>query len=649
MSRKMLINASSPEEIRVAIVQDGILESFEVGASEDRLTKGNIYRGIVVNLRPAMEAAFIDIGLGKDALIRAEDVVPAARHRKLAKDAGRHPRIDALLERAKPILVQVTRDAIGHKGAQVTSNVSLAGRYLVLMPFEEVRGISRRSEDEELRKAAKEKLSNLKLPEGMGLILRTNAFGQPKAALNRDLNALLRLWKKIEKESKSGKGPKFLYSDQDMVVQALRDHLDSSISEISVDNDEVFAKAEGYLRSFMPRAKTKLIRYRDRMPLFSLEKLEEQIDRIYQRSVDLPSGGSIVIDPTEALTAIDVNSGRGTRGANQEENAIRTNLEAAREVARQLRLRDIGGLIVVDFIDMRVRKNNREVEKTLRDAMKIDKARFSVGKISDNGLLEINRQRVKKALQLRSHRPCPTCGGAGTIASPELVGLTLLRRLEARAATGGIRGARIELHPELADAFQNERRQEIAAIEREFDLRIEVIAKAGIHRSEERVEWLPRERKDRAHPESMPSEAAVSAADLAEGIRQPRQGKVEEEIPELPKDKAEQEPGETKSSRKRRRGGRRKKKPEVEGAVESSAEEKAPEVERAVTPKNGGTEGGRRPGEDSTAAGEKSVSKRSRRKRSKKKTQEKDSGIALDIPASPIGSDDDKDRDPFAY
>jgi len=639
MKRKMLINASSPEEIRVAVVQDGVLESFEVGASEDRLTKGNIYRGTVVNLRPAMEAAFVDIGLGKDALIRAEDVVPHARHRSV-REGERHPRIDALLEKGRSILVQVTRDAIGHKGAQVTSNLSLAGRYLVLMPFEEVRGVSRRSEDDELRKAAKEKLSKLKLPEGMGLILRTNALDQPKAALMRDLSALQRLWKKIEKEAAAGRGPKFLYSDQDIVVQALRDHLDSSIGEIIVDNDEVFAKAEGYLASFMPRARTKLIRYAERMPLFASEKLEEQIDRIYQRSVELPSGGSIVIDPTEALTAIDVNSGRGTRGANQEENAVRTNLEAAREVARQLRLRDIGGLIVVDFIDMRAKKNNRDVEKTLRDAMKIDKARFTVGKISANGLLEINRQRIKKALQLRSHRPCPTCGGAGTIASPELVGLNLLRRLEARAATGGIRGARIELHPELADAFQNERRQEIAAIEREFDLRVEVIAKAGIHRSEERVEWIPREKKNRLQGGALAPEAAVSAADLADGLPKARREgeKAGDRHPvEAPEENAETK---TKTTKKKRRSSRRKKKPEpVQGegqkkSVEQDVKDPEPppsdEAEKAASRED--------------AAG---PSKKSRRRRPRKKGREK--GIDLDIPAADIPISGDGERDPFAY
>src|SRR5579862_2270410 len=248
----------------------------------------------------------------------------------------------------------------------------------------------------------------------------------------------------------------------------------------------------------------RLERYEERLPLFSRFDLEPQIDRIYERRVELPSGGSIVIDGTEALTAIDVNSGRSTRAATQEETAVHTNLEAATEVARQLWLRDIGGLVVVDFIDMRASKNQRRVEKAMKDAMKSDKARSSVGRISPNGLLEINRQRIQQALQVRTHRPCPTCAGTGRLASPEMVTLSLLRRIEARASSGLVQGVRISLHPELADAMQNSRRQELAELEREFDLRIEVIAAAGLHRPEEQIEWFKRE-----HPAA--GEAATRA------------------------------------------------------------------------------------------------------------------------------------------
>ncbi|MCD4749842.1 MAG: Rne/Rng family ribonuclease [Thermoanaerobaculales bacterium] len=655
MARKMLINATRPEEVRVAIIQEKTLESFEVAAVESGLTKGNIYRGIVVNVRPALEAAFVDIGTGKDALLRADDVVPQAMHRKPAGD-GKRPRIENILERGRAITVQVTRDPIAHKGAQVTTNVSLAGRYLVVMPFDDVRGVSRRTEDDEVRKAAKEKIASMNLPEDVGVIVRTNALDQPKATLNRDLNAIHRLWKKIKKEASTGKGTKLLYSDQDLVVQALRDHLDSSITEVLVDDDQVFAKAKGYMASFMPRAKTRLVRYTDRMPLFSHFQLEEQIDCIYQRTVSLPSGGSIVIDGTEALTAIDVNSGRGTRGANQEENALNTNLEAARAVARQLRLRDIGGLLVVDFIDMRASKNNKDVEKTLRDSMKVDKARFTVSKISPNGLLEINRQRIKKALSLRSHRPCPTCEGSGTIASSELVGLNLLRRIETRAASKRLAGARIELHPELADAFQNERRQEIAALEREFELHIEVIAASGLHRSEERVSWIQREEK-KGSLDVAPIEAAVTAADLADsaGGKSVDADLLDESIADVQEDQASSEEAPKSSRRRRRRGGRSRKKTtlkKTEGeGIEGKAEE-SPEVKDVESPVVAGPSD-----EDSPSADEKAAAKPSRRRRrprrsKKPKTEEtksekgetvkKENSLVNEVgPAS--------EDDPFAY
>ncbi len=646
MARKMLINATRPEEVRVAIVHNLTMEAYEVAASESGLIKGNIYRGIVVSIRPALEAAFVDIGTGKDALVRADDIVPEAMHRKHT-GSGR-PRIENILEKGKPLTVQVTRDPIAHKGAQATTNVSLAGRYLVAMPFDDVRGVSRRTEDEEIRKAAREKLASMELPENLGIIVRTNALDQPKASLNRDLNALHRLWKKIKKEAGTGKGTKLLYSDQDLVVQALRDHLDSSITEVLIDDDEVFAKAKGYMASFMPRAKTRLVRYTDRMPLFSKFELEEQIDRIYQRSVDLPSGGSIVIDGTEALTAIDVNSGRGTKGSSQEENAFRTNIQAAEAVARQLRMRDIGGLIVVDFIDMRASKNNREVEKTLRDAMKSDKARHTVSKISPNGLLEINRQRIKKALQLRSHRPCPTCSGSGTIASSELVGLSLLRRIEARAATGRLLSVSIELHPELADALQNERRQELAALEREFDIRIEVIAASGLHRSEEHIEWVKREER-RSFSETPTTQAAVSAADLADGVG--RQPSNEDTRPAPEVSETEDAPAEDdapKSSRRRRRGGRRRKKAVLRDPSEAPSEEESkatPQAEEPVAPEEPTAE----TKDPEAEGGEKKKPRRRRRPRRSKKAKTENGGTEAgpqDTPKKETGPADDKKKEP---
>ncbi|TAM49763.1 MAG: ribonuclease E, partial [Acidobacteria bacterium] len=373
-----------------------------------------------------------------------------------------------------------------------------------------------------------------------------------KTTLKADLAALLRLWKRVQAEAAKGKGPRLLYSDQDLIVQALRDLLDSSIDEVLVDDDAVFEKAQAYMHASMPRSKTALVRYGERMPLFSRFNLESQIEEIYKRTVTLPGGGSIVIDPTEALTSIDVNSGKASHGTSQEDSIYAVNLEAAHEVARQLRLRDIGGLVVVDFIDMRSRKHQHGVEKAMRDAMKADKARSTVGRISPNGLLEINRQRVKQALALRTHRPCPTCAGTGTIPSPEFLSVNLLRRIEARAANGRLKAVRVGLHPELADALQNGRRQEIAALEREFDIRVEINATTSFHRSEEKVEWIAREAAQA--PSALP---AVSVVDLAIGGAAPDQPEAEKR-------------------RKRRRGGRRRKDDNAEPSAGEDAVEPAP-------------------------------------------------------------------------
>jgi len=558
MARKLLINAHRPEEVRVAIVNEGILDQYEVSTSETGLYRGNIYRGAVANIQQSLDAAFIDFGAERHGLLRADDVVAAAAHRK-PEEGRRRTRIEQSLEKGRPIIVQVVRDGVGAKGALLTSNVSIAGRYLVLMPFEVTRGVSRKLEDEETRSVIRQRLASLDLPEGFGVIARTNAGDQPKTALNRDLNALLRLWKRVRKEAATGKGPRLLYSDQDLILQVLRDSLDSSISEVLVDDDDAHDKVRAYMQTFMPRAKTKLIRYAERMPLFSKFQLEPQIDRIYQRKVELPSGGSIVIDGTEALTAIDVNSGRSRGGSSQEDTAVATNVEAAREVARQLRLRDIGGLMVVDFIDMRHMKNRREVERTLREAMKGDRAKFTVGRLSQNGLLEINRQRLKKELKLRTHRVCPTCSGTGSIASPELVGLNILRRIETRAVTGRLKRVRVELHPELADAIQNDRRDELASLEREFDIKVHIIAATRLHRSDEHVEWVYHDESRDSQPKSV---AAVSVADLADGAgsRSKKKPKPEAKPESTTEAAPADQPKETGKPRRRRRGGRRRKK-----------------------------------------------------------------------------------------
>jgi ribonuclease E len=663
----MLINAQRPEEVRIAIITGDKLDQYEVAATESGLCRGNIYTGTVANVVPSLDAAFVDFGEDRDGLLRSDDIVPSAYSKKY-EGGGKHPRVDRIVQRGQPILVQVVRDAIGHKGAQLTTNISIAGRYLVLMPFDDVRGISRKAEGED-RQAVKDRVAKLQLPDGVGVILRTNALDQPQKTLNRDLSALLRLWKKIRAESTGVKGTRLLYSDQDLIVQALRDSVDASITEVLVDDKGAFAKAQNYMRTFMPRSGNRLVHYTDRMPLFSRYNLEEQIERIYQRKVDLPSGGSIVIEGTEALTAIDVNSGRSNRGASQEVTALTTDTEAAHEVARQLRLRDIGGLVVVDFIDMRSPKNRRTVEKAMRDALKSDKARTKASRISENGLLEINRQRIKKALQLRTHRPCPTCSGTGGIASPELVGLSILRRIETRAVSGKLGGVRVELHPELADAIQNERRAQLFDLEREFHIEIEIIAAPDLHRAEERIEWRERAKGD--HPTAS---AAVTAADLGDEMGGSSSTKTTDQEAEESTDRTDDKP----KPRKRRRGGRRRKKssaaktadangenttndtdaPKEQTARKQNAEDEAPvkksrrggrrrkKKSAAANDANGGGSGSGDETSPSQTASEQNTeqeqtAKKSRRRRPRRK--KKSAAETDEAPPTPSG------RDPFAY
>ncbi len=538
----MLINAQRAQQVRVAIIADGILRDYQVEVADRDLCRGNIYRGVVANIQPSLNAAFIDIGEERHGFLPVADVSESAYHKQPPKDA-RRPRIDQVLEKGKTIVVQVTKDGVGQKGPALTTSVALAGRYLVFTPFDSVRGISRKAEDDDARKKVRERLKKLSLPEGNGVIVRTNGLEQNQTTLNRDLSALVRLWKKIKTEIGKGRGPSFLYSDQNLVVQALRDYLDKSISEVVVDEPEVHQQVADYMATFMPRSKINLSLYNERLPVFSRYRLETQIDRIYERQAPLPSGGYLVIDNTEALTAIDVNSGRATRNNNHDESILNTNLEAAQEVARQLRLRDIGGLVVVDFIDMRLRKHQHKLEKEMRDSMKDDKARYSVGRISSNGLLEINRQRIKQAIRLRTHRPCPTCDGVGTIASGEFAALNLLGRIESRVATGLVDRVTIALHPEIADTLQNHYRPRLAQLESELDLAIEIISAPGFARLEERLDFHQREEGVSSAGRSLP---ALTATDLTMPTSRGRRSAVDE-------DDEDQESEESTSRRRRRR------------------------------------------------------------------------------------------------
>ena len=509
MTRRILINGRRAEELRVAIVDNQTLEDFEIETKRSGLLRNNIYRGVVANIAPSLNAAFVDFGDTKNGFLAFNDVVESV----YCKNMPNASRISDILTIGQTLIVQVIKDATGLKGAQVTTNISLAGRYLVLRPKDAKSGVSRKV-DEDARADLTQKVRSLDLPEGYGCIVRTNAMDQSRAILLRDAKVLVQLWHKIEAECARGKGPALLYNDQDIVVQAMRDYFDSTINEVLIDDKSCYERALAYVRATFAGGDEKLRLYDNKMPLFTRFGIEKQIDQIYAREVQLPSGGFIVIDPTEALTAIDVNSAHSTKRETQDLTAYHTNLEAAVEIGRQLRMRDIGGLIVIDFIDMRSGKHQRDVERVMRNAMARDKARNKVERISANGLLEINRQRISQTLAQRTHLVCPTCGGRGFIPSADAIGLNLIREIDARAVNGELGGVIIKLHPDIAEQVQNVRRRDFAQLENEYDIRIEIVASRDMSRGEESIEWLTKRQESELHPEALVSIAATDAASI---------------------------------------------------------------------------------------------------------------------------------------
>ncbi len=487
LPKTMLINATRTTEVRAAILNDGKLDQLEIEHQDSQLLKGNIYKGRVANVEASLNACFVEFGAEKQGFLPLDEINPAAYHIK-AKGSGK-PRIEDVMRKGRELIVQVVKDPIGNKGAALTTRVSLAGRYIVLMPLDDVRGVSRKISNDAQRKSLKEIATTLKVPKEYGFIVRTAGMDRTKTDLNRDAAQLVRAWKDVLKNSKPAKAPELLYEDSDLVVRMLRDHYSTEVTEVLIDTEEAFQKAHDYFSVVMPRSKDVLTAYSDRVPLFTRYQVERQVEQIFSRRADLKSGGYILIDPTEALISIDVNSGRSTKQKSQEDTALHTNLEAAAEIARQLRLRDLGGLIVIDFIDMPANKSNRAVEKVLKTSLKDDKARTYVGKISENGLLEVNRQRLKQALTLRTHRPCPTCDGRGIIPSQDFVAHKLLRSIEAKAANGSFAKVTISLHPELADHLQNTHRRDIVMIEQRFGVLIAVEGRPGVHRGEEEVAY----------------------------------------------------------------------------------------------------------------------------------------------------------------
>jgi ribonuclease E len=471
MAKKMIINAVDPEEVRVAILGDaGVLEDFDIETRGVEKNKGNIYKGVVRAVEPALNAAFVDYGAEKEGFLTAGEVDAKALGKR---DGDKTYNIADLLKPKATILVQIDKDEVGSKGAVLTTYLSLAGRYTVLMPGASRRGVSRRIADEETRNRIRDAASRLDVPEEMGVIIRTAGQDRTKTDLSRDLKVLLRVWENIKKEESRRKAPALILKERDVVLRALRDYLTSDIDEVVVDSDDAYDRAAEYMHLVMPKQKSVLSRYVERRPIFHHYRIEDQLDELYSPRVSLPSGGSIVIEPTEALVSVDVNSGKQKAGGH-EETALQTNLEAAREVARQLRLRDLGGIVVVDFIDMMARRNRQNVERAVKEALKPDKARIKVGRISANGTLELTRQRLRSALRATMFQPCPSCRGTGHVLTSESHAVAVLRRLRDRAALGDLESARVRAEKEAAHHLRTAKHKSVAEIEQVYDLRITI-------------------------------------------------------------------------------------------------------------------------------------------------------------------------------
>ena len=469
--KRMLVNATQPEECRVAMVDGQFLYDLDIEVAARSQRKASIYKARITRIEPSLEAAFVDYGAERHGFLPFKEIAREF-YADRSTESGESPTVKDALAEGQELLVQVEKEERGKKGAALTTFPSLAGRYLVLMPNNpRAGGISRRIEGEE-RTALREALSALDVPAGMGLIVRTAGVGKSHEELQWDLDYLLKLWGAVETAANERSGPFLVYQESNVIIRAIRDYFDKDVNEILIDDEKVYGQARDFIAQVMPESAGRVRHYDGRVPLFSRFQIESQIESAFSHSVRLPSGGSLVIDHTEALVSIDVNSAKATKGGDIEETALNTNLEAADEVARQLRLRDVGGLIVIDFIDMAPARNQREVESRLREALRQDRARVQLGRISRFGLLEMSRQRLRPSLGESSLRTCPTCNGRGYVRGPESLALSILRIVQEEAMkdlTGRI-VARLPI--EVATFLLNEKREDVFDIEKRTGVQV---------------------------------------------------------------------------------------------------------------------------------------------------------------------------------
>ncbi|MDX1550034.1 MAG: Rne/Rng family ribonuclease, partial [Lysobacter spongiicola] len=513
----MLINATQAEELRVAIVDGQNLYDIDIEQPSKEQKKSNIYKGKITRLEPSLEAAFVEYGADRHGFLPLKEI-----SRDYYQSGVDHNKagLKELLREGQEVVVQVDKEERGNKGAALTTFISLAGRYMVLMPNSPTAGgVSRRIEGED-RAELKKAMDALTIPDDMGVIIRTAGVGRDAEELQWDLDYLLQVWKSVAEAALTKPAPFLIYQESRLIIRALRDYMRPDVGEILVDTEEMYAEAREFVEQVMPHNLRKLKHYTDDVPLFNRFQIESQIENAYEREVRLPSGGALVIDQTEALTAVDVNSARATKGGDIEETAFNTNLEAAEEVARQMRLRDLGGLVVIDFIDMSSNKHQREVENRLQHALRQDRARVQVGRISRFGLLEMSRQRLRPSLGESSQLVCPRCEGHGRMRSVESLSLSILRVAEEHAMKENTGQVLVQAPTEIANYLLNEKRRALSEIEKRHDAPIVIVADEQLHtphyevtriRENEMGEETNRPSYHRGTPRKLPTHALTKA------------------------------------------------------------------------------------------------------------------------------------------
>jgi ribonuclease E len=578
MSKLMLINTVEGQECRICIITNGNLEELYVERASSASRVGNIYKGRVTNVEPSIQAAFVDCGLPKNGFLHISDVHPQyfpGGGGKSSEPVGRkrphrdRPPIQACLRRGQEVIVQMTKEGIGTKGPTLTTYLSLPGRLLVMMPGMKKLGVSRKVEDEEVRSQARKQLSELNLLQDMGFILRTAGVGRSKRDLNRDLNYLQRMWKSIRKHINTGKAPAELFRESDLVTRTIRDVYNSSIDRIICDSASVAQKVREFLSVAMPRTKHVVEVYVGQKGLFHEFGLEQEIESIYSRQVELPSGGSLVIDQTEALVAVDINSGRFRDHSDAETTATKINKEAAEEIVRQLRLRDLGGVIVIDFIDMQSKKNRSAVERILRDALKADRAKTKVLRMSAFCIVELTRQRMRPSLKEDVYSRCPACNGAGLVRSEESQALLVMRDIQRAAANEDVANVSVTVAPAVAERLTNFHRHSVCRIESKAGKTVRIHGNPDM--GSEQIDIECTNNRGSVINWDQPVDARKGASDVQtvavekyeNWLRKQRDAEQAEKpaAPEQETKPAEEKPQEEKSKGKKPRRRRRKKKP----------------------------------------------------------------------------------------